>query len=400
MLEYLLKNTLCWSLLYAVYALAWRREHSFQQNRAYLLLALATGLILPQFSWESTTLVGTVIPWEEVTAAAIQPAPVEANGWSWLMALLALYLAGVAVGLGLLVKQLVQLRRWYMQGEITRYAHYTLVQLPQDIPPFSFGHCLFVSRQLWADQQRFAPIYHHELAHIRQRHTWDVLVLAVLRIVFWFQPVLGLYQRALRDQHEYAADAAALNHTDLAQYGRLLLDQSVQLNSNTLTHLFFHSPLKKRIFMMTDRNRASQSYGKYPLSLGAVALLTWQISAQQVVTLIPDVMPYLVGCSDTHLDAQKQCSNKQLLGFIYNNIQYPEQARNEEKEGMTVISFLVLADGSMADLRVMRSVHPLLDAEALRVLRLAQQELTWMPATLDGKAVKTNMNIPIRFKLK
>lgn len=402
MLAYLLKMTLCWTALLGVYQLGWKQGRSFLANRLYLLGALVMGLALPLMQWDSTILEVTRIPWGTVDALTVATTATPTTAvWHWQDLVGLLYGAGVLLALFVLLYQLSQLRTWYQQGTKTHYDQYTLVELPSAVPPFSFGHCLFIGAGLRQNAATWALVQRHELAHIQQRHTWDVMALALLRAVFWFHPILWLYQQALRDQHEYAADAAVLQHSSVAQYGRLLLDQSIQYNPNALAHLFFHSPLKKRILMMTNKAQGQRPLIKYAMSLLTVALLSWQVSAQsdQLVKEV-DTQPYPLVQSCTNDDAVAQCSNKELLQFIYANTKYPKEAKDQKKEGMVVVSFVVKRNGKMGDATVVKKAHPALDAEALRVVRLAQKEFQWAPAIKDNKKVSAVMNLPLKFKLQ
>ncbi len=85
-----------------------------------------------------------------------------------------------------------------------------------------------------------------------------------------------------------------------------------------------------------------------------------------------------------------------LLTFLKDNIKYPEQAKKDSIEGRVVIIFNVETDGSITEPKVVRSVHPLLDAEALRVAKLMPK---WEPAYQNDTPVKTKYNIPITFKM-
>lgn len=132
-------------------------------------------------------------------------------------------------------------------------------------------------------------------------------------------------------------------------------------------------------------------------------LFTLQLHAQtsdKASYPIPDFTPYLSDCANSERDARPQCSNVKLLTFIYNNTQYPKEAKDKQQEGMIVITFNVDAKGQMSDLQFIKKTNTTLDAEAMRVMKLVQKELQWSPAMKDGKAVKAKMTIPIKFKLE
>ena len=85
-----------------------------------------------------------------------------------------------------------------------------------------------------------------------------------------------------------------------------------------------------------------------------------------------------------------------LLDFLRQNVNYPEQAKKDSIEGRVVVGFVIDTDGSITDPKIVRSVHPLLDAEALRVVKLMPK---WEPGSENGTHVKVKYNLPISFKI-
>ena len=85
-----------------------------------------------------------------------------------------------------------------------------------------------------------------------------------------------------------------------------------------------------------------------------------------------------------------------LLDFLRQNVNYPEQAKKDSIEGRVVVGFVIDTDGSITDPKIVRSVHPLLDAEALRVVKLMPK---WEPGSENGTPVKVKYNLPISFKI-
>lgn len=116
-----------------------------------------------------------------------------------------------------------------------------------------------------------------------------------------------------------------------------------------------------------------------------------------------DQMPLFPGCSEADYpdsDERFNCSNMEMLQFIYTNIKYPEAARKLGLEGTVVSSFTVEKDGSISDLKIVRHVHTALSEEVLRVVgEMNTQEIRWTPGLKDGKDVRVQMMLPIKFKL-
>ena len=87
----------------------------------------------------------------------------------------------------------------------------------------------------------------------------------------------------------------------------------------------------------------------------------------------------------------------ELMKFITDNTNYPRQARRKDIEGRVIVKFTVGLDGSVKDVSLTQSIHPLLDEEALRVINLLGK---WTPGKIDGEFADTNFQIPFNFKLK
>jgi TonB family protein len=207
------------------------------------------------------------------------------------------------------------------------------------------------------------------------------------------------------------ADKAVLSHVPIKEYGQLLIEQSIPgLKIGLVNHLIY-SQLKKRINMMTQKKKSNKApYLRYALSFSAFLLVFWTVSCQKEVKeiseealTIVEQMPRFPGCEDQAGDDsdKKSCADQKLLKFIYDHIKYPEKAKAEKTEGMSVVRFVVSNDGSIKDAKIVRSVSKECDAEVLRIMQLMNdQEILWTPGKQKGKTVNVTYNLPIRFKLK
>lgn len=113
----------------------------------------------------------------------------------------------------------------------------------------------------------------HEVAHIQQWHTLDVLFIEVINILFWCSPIIYFYRIALKNTHEYLADALVLKDAKRKEYGHLLLKQSMSSMQIALANHFIQSQLKNRILMMTRHQSRKRNLMKY-LPLLPILILT------------------------------------------------------------------------------------------------------------------------------
>lgn len=437
MFAYLIKVSLVWFLLYGVYCYFLASDKHFHYNRIYLLTALAAGSIFPFFQVVSNSYASPLETWTAVIAVSPNPTASIAeltvattNAWSWSNYLLLAYGMGVFVHLLLFGQQLWKLWTWYQQGQKSTEGDYILVQHAAAKAPFSFGPLLFISPKHNFKASELDYVLTHESAHIRQWHSLDMMILALLRCFYWFHPLLSWYQNALKDQHEFLADQAVLQYAPVKAYAQLLLEQSVPDLQLNLVHHLTYSQLKKRITMMTNNGAPRSKWSNYTLSILAFSMVFWMVACQKAevaaqadkqenkttkeitlplnnsekVLTIAEEMPLFPSedcASAGDKQALKACSNKAMLQYIYSNIKYPEAAKVAGTEGMVVISFVVGKDGLVRDIKAVREVENGCTEEAIKVTnRMIEEKIRWTPGRQDGKDVAVKFNLPIRFKLK
>lgn len=117
---------------------------------------------------------------------------------------------------------------------------------------------------------------------------------------------------------------------------------------------------------------------------------------------VAEEMPRFPGCEALlYPPERKQCADRLMLQFIYQNIKYPEEARANGNEGTAVINFVVEKDGTISDAKIVKDVEGGCGNEALRVVNLMnEKEIAWIPGKQNGNPVRVAFNLPIRFKLE
>ncbi|MBL4650155.1 MAG: energy transducer TonB, partial [Aureispira sp.] len=121
----------------------------------------------------------------------------------------------------------------------------------------------------------------------------------------------------------------------------------------------------------------------------------------EIFTIV-EQMPRFPGCEDQAGDnnAKKACADQKLLKFIYENISYPTMARENGIEGMSVVSFTVMEDGSIKNAKILRDPGGGCGKEALRIIKMMNKmSKKWTPGKQRGKSVRVKYNLPVRFKL-
>lgn len=443
-MSYLLEVTASWAVFYGIYHLLLRSETFHRTNRWYLLGTLLLGLAIPALdvNWlveaESPAYIlqPITVGVRELEAVVITASQQE-QGVDFQVVAIWGYWLGVVVSLARFGFGLWQIGRLYRQADVAKQNGYDLVTTCAPHLPFSFFRNLFWSKNFVTTEEERRSIVRHEEAHIFQKHSHDVVLLELVAAFAWCIPFVYFYKKALKTTHEYLADAHVTAGFDKKQYGRLLLRQSHPGMQVAISNSLFSSQLKKRIVMMTKTKSAQRAALKYLAVLPAVAVLLMAFSfrnnplpapsdllenklaatsgevdivpsATIVVDTVPTnasdaildgvgEMPRFPGCEDVaEKNELNQCAQEKLMQFIFKNIKYPNEAKEKGIEGTVFVKFVVEKDGSIYDADVLRGIGGGCDEE---VLRLVQMMPKWVPATKNGRPVKSQFNLPVKFKL-
>ena len=127
-----------------------------------------------------------------------------------------------------------------------------------------------------------------------------------------------------------------------------------------------------------------------------------QNEKEQKVYKVVEEMPRFPGCEDLGLEKKerKECSEGEMLKFIYSNIRYPDEARENGTEGKVVVQFAINKEGKVENAKVLRDLEFGCGEEVLRIMEKMTEEITWIPGMQKGEKVKVQYTLPIRFKLE
>lgn len=430
-LVYILKSAACLAVFYLFYKLLMSRDTFHRFNRFALLGLLVLSSLLPlveasvnspaavqetMLTLEQLLLLADIQPEGESMAAATPSATVL-----WLRAALLVYLTGIVFFIARNLCSLARLGRLIRQGKREALDSYLpdrkeknvrLVVHDHDIAPFSWMHWIVIARKDLEENGR--EILIHELAHIRNRHSWDLLLADLCIFVQWFNPAAWLLKQELQNIHEYEADETVLREgVNARNYQMLLIKKAVGTRLYSMANSFNHSSLKKRITMMLKEKSNPWARAKYLyiLPLAALAVTAFarpevsavadEISAVKVIapavhdSIQPNVQP-AVAAPSSALDQMPEFPGgmEALNTYLRNNIRYPQEAQKAGIQGRVVIEFVISKDGSITDAEVVESVDPQLDAEGLRLIKNMPR---WKPGMRKGQAIRVKQTLPIRF---
>lgn len=284
MILIILKSTIALVLLLAFYQLFLIRERMFIFNRFYLIFSVVFALSLPFISLPTIIEKPSfeVLPNElvflnglpevstnslsEKTAEVTNPEIVVTSNLSqssipWQSILWVVYGLGVVFFLMRFVWQLVQLSRMIRKGELILQNGFTYVLLEDIELPFTFLNYMFVNKEEFLKGSIEKAILDHELVHIREKHSWDIILLELVKIGYWFNPLVSLFKKSVQLNHEFLADAGVLRQSiNKASYQYLLLQKvSMYASHQTLSSAFNFQVTKRRLLMMGKKQSKIRS---------------------------------------------------------------------------------------------------------------------------------------------
>ena len=409
-LIYDLKVAGCVAVFYMFYRLMLSRETLHRMNRVVLLSTAVASFVLPLCV---ITVHHTIVVRQTtggVTAGLPMMAVVEESQPLWQEMVLALFFAGIAVTLGKMLWAIGQVVSLIRRSECHPQADGTVVAVTdEDVSPFSWMRYIVLNRK---DYESPDPaIMAHERGHIRKRHSLDVLLVDTLTVLQWFNPAMWMLRQDLRAIHEYEADAAVLSQgINMRQYQYLLIQKAVRACGYSVANGISHSTLKNRITMMLTNKKSTRMSWLKLLALLPIVGMTLALNAETVNDYVYDnsqQQPQKKKVvkkvdNDKVFDVVEEMprfpgGDEAMMQFIAKNVKYPEEASKKGIAGRVLVQFIVNTDGSVVEPKVVKSVDPALDAEALRVVKLMPK---WTPGKQRGYTVRVKFTIPISFRLK
>lgn len=251
--EYLIKSGIALSVFYLFYWLLMRKSTHFGLNRLTLAISLLASLVLPLIKIDlSPEVVASSIPVVSLDFTTfVQVVSKPEPAWGLREIVLLIYFSGLAITLFRLVYQSIYIHVISKMSQTITKGKHTIVLVEKDITPFAYFSKIFIPASK-KDESSFESILEHEKSHLKQYHFIDLFLIELVTIVQWFNPVIWLYERSLKEVHEYMADDEVLKQgVSKGNYQALLVNQALGGPVFTISHHFNQSLILKRIVMMT-----------------------------------------------------------------------------------------------------------------------------------------------------
>lgn len=404
LLLFLFQSVTCSLVFYAIYYLVLRNESCYRFNRYYLLASALLSMIIPLVRFTSpvefSREVVAVVTLPEMVVGR-DPYAASYTGLSWVFAFYAL---GIAFFTGKLVVRLVSVISLLRAGERQQFADYVLVKTGGRLPTFTFLKYVFWDETQPLGEQEQQQILRHELAHVKGRHTVDILLMEALHAVMWFNPLMYAMKSALVMTHEYEADETAAGSREVEAYQKLLARQVLSQYGLALGSHFNQSQTLKRLRMLANRN-TNVYWGKLALPVAAMVMVFGVISCEHPA--LQDEELTIQSAAVSEVDGQEVFAKVEeqpmppggieaFYTYVGRELKYPLQARRMGIEGKVFVQFVVDTDGSITDVQTIRGIGAGCDMESERVIAGSPR---WNPGKQRGKAVRTRMILPVTFRL-
>jgi TonB family protein len=280
LINYAIEVNLGLILFYALYRTLLIRDTDFRASRLYLLASLSASLLFPFFSLTSGVqsnaipsmgyLLPELIVGEgglKVTAAN----PSTGTSFSIGAAFATVYLVITTLFLTYFLYQLIRLALFLRQSPSKTIEGISIIETSKHIPSFSFFNWIVIGQMELLNANEKEQILKHEMAHARQWHTADLVLVNVIRIFFWFNPIIWLYKYSLQQLHEFEADSRSIDEKSLLPYCTLLAKVAMAQSGYAMVHHFNKSLTLKRIKMMNTLKQQMKRWKVATAFLLAVA---------------------------------------------------------------------------------------------------------------------------------
>ena len=303
---YLLEATLSLSVFALAYRWLFSKYTHFHWMRFYLIASLLFSLTLPfihvpmpgsisLFSQQPIALpqydeLSTTVDMSRAAASTLHLSMAVAQpeaSRSWLnitlYGLSGVFLLGFLYKIGVTVSNLLNIRRLIQHSEKIAEEDYYVLYPSENLPTFSFWHYIFLNqncRNLPHDELQ--QVKQHELVHVRQKHTADLLLSEIIGALFWFNPLMTYLKNALQEVHEYLADATVAGRGEAQKdYARLLLKLAVSPKTIPMVNSFSGKQISRRIAMLTKARSLPKHRFAFTLIFPLAFSLLWLCSCME-----------------------------------------------------------------------------------------------------------------------
>lgn len=283
---YLIQVMAVSGILYSYFHFCLRNKKFHHYNRFYILIALVVSVVVPFLSipvyifvqekntslvFQTLTLISSPILEDEGTGST--PLQFADEGYQIKYLVYFGYLMLIFFFTAKLILSLHRIGKLIRNYPVKKINDIFFVNTREPRTPFSFFNWLFWDQAIELNSKKGEQVFRHELFHIRQKHSFDIIFLELLTILFWINPFFHLFKKELRAIHEFLADQHVASEHEKLDYAELLLMRVLQ-TENSLVNSFFQNHIKRRITMLTTSQQTGRQYLRKIMALPLLSLVT------------------------------------------------------------------------------------------------------------------------------
>lgn len=417
-LQYAIEMLVCNGILWGLYRLLIRHHVSYSVERLYLIVSTLASIVIPMLQIPIWSTPIYIIPSNnsviDTPHTLFQPLPATTITTDYSQTLLyGFYTVGVLLLLINLLHQIWGIVRLRHSSEIEQIGDIKLIRHSKPLPPFSFLHTIYINRENPSDLQ--PAIFMHEESHIRHHHSYERILVEGLKILCWWNPFLWVTARELEAVQEFEADHDVITQGYRpADYMEILFKQRFGYSPDIANGLR-NSLTKKRLKMMTTERKSRYALLRLAatvpvvltllVAFGFTAKAAEEVPQQkeesdmifsqggntpQIEAPAPDEAPF----KGNEIDVMPKFQEGGIDVFsdwVGSRLKYPDK----NVEGEVIVQFVVLSDGTLSDIEILRSPDQAFSEEVIRVLNTSPR---WTPGIKEGKNVSVTFMLPIEFK--
>jgi hypothetical protein len=440
MIQFLIQSTLSMFSLLTVYHLFFEKERMHQFKRFYLLFSLVFSFVIPFVTIEiASKIIQPVVNsgnllFSQGSSQIIEDTNYTAN-LLWAIYGLVTLLCSIRF-----IRNILKITSKTKTNTIIDYYGAKLVLVQEKNLPHTFLNYIFINESDYKNRNIEAELYSHELTHVIQKHSLDILLIEFLKTIFWFNPIFIFYKRAIQLNHEFLADEFVVHYyEDIPFYQSLLVSKA-----NISQPLYLVSNLnflvtKKRLLMMTKTTTQTKAILKQTALIPVFAMLFYGISFKTVAMENPPshsiqtkshdsknkltkkntvlekgliektaVVKSLASTNDTDSniltdsiatkkDPIIETTQPEFPGgivafykFIATNFKVPTELKGS---GKVFLTFMVEKDGTLSEFEILKDIGFNTGEEVIRVLKLSPK---WIPGQQNNETVRVKYSLPIQ----
>ncbi|WP_396196387.1 M56 family metallopeptidase [Flavobacterium sp.] len=332
-------------LFYLMYVLFLRKETFFISNRWYFIIGLLLSLVLPLITftktiWVEPTPVAAFYQEQVPTSSTLTEIPIQENPVDWLLIVLCAYLIISFLFLLKIGMELISFFKKIQHQNKQKESKYTLVDSDAIENPFSFFNYIVINKNRFSEAE-IEHIVTHERIHVIQKHSIDVVTGKLFCALFWINPIVWFYRKAMLQNLEFIADSATVQLIENKyEYQKTLLKVVTRQHDLSITNQFYQSLIKKRIVMLHTNQSHKRNAWKYAIVLPLLVgfMLLFQIETVAQVKEDAKVATYAVAQVSFSSILTKNSTDKELqeLEKTFSNEKYKLKIskikRNKEGE--------------------------------------------------------------------